>query len=364
MVNLLNELENFGEFDVSIFAPDSLEFPDLPNLNRLQTNWPTTNPLLRVLWEKFELPNQLAAIGAEVLFCPGGLINTPKIASCKTVTMFRNMIPFDLSVRKKYPLGYMRFRNWQLERAMIKSMKKADLVIFISEFARKVILEIAGEDSIQGVTIPHGLSSHFKIAEGTILPRAHWLPKSEYILYVSIFDVYKSQLEVIRAYHQLKINRNTPEKLILAGHNDSPYGIEVKREISRLGLENNVILPGNIPYLELPAVYQHAKINIFASTCENCPNILLEAMGAGRPILVSNYLPMPEFGGDAVTYFDPKSPTDLAEKITAIIDCPDTLARMAANARNRSRLFDWKKAAYSTWDAIGKIRSAIRLTNH
>jgi glycosyltransferase involved in cell wall biosynthesis len=364
LINLLNELENFGELDVYIFAPDSLELPDFPNLNRLQTNWPTTNPLLRVLWEKFGLPSQLAAIGAEVLFCPGGLINTPKIAGCKTVTMFRNMIPFDLSVRKKYSLGYMRFRNWQLERTMMKSMKKADLVIFISEFARNIIQGKAGEKNIMGVTIPHGLSGHFKIAAGTLLPRPQWLPRSEYLLYVSIFDVYKSQLEVVRAYHQLKLSRNTPEKLILAGYNDSSCGGEVRQEISRLGLVDSVILSGNIPYLELPAVYQYAKINIFASTCENCPNILLEAMGAGRPTLVSEYQPMPEFGGDAVTYFDPKSPMDLAEKLAAIIDCPDTLDAMAVNARNQSLLFDWKKTAVLTWDAIGKLRNTSKLANH
>ena len=34
---------------------------------------------------------------------------------------------------------------------------------------------------------------------------------------------------------------------------------------------------------------------IFASTCENMPNILIEGMSSGLPILCSNYLPMPEF---------------------------------------------------------------------
>ena len=114
------------------------------------------------------------------------------------------------------------------------------------------------------------------------------MPNNDYILYVSIFDIYKNQLEVVRGFSELRKNRPTLEKLVLAGYNDSSYGAEVKREISRLGLEDKVILPGNVPHRELPAVYQHAKINLFASECENCPNILLEAMGAGRPLSSPN----------------------------------------------------------------------------
>ena len=126
------------------------------------------NPFLRVLWERYRLPGRMVALDAEVLFCPGGLINTPMIETVKTVTMFRNMIPFDRSIRSKYPLGYARFRNWLLERSMLKSMKQADLVIFISKYARNVIQNRVGPDDVNGVTIPHGLSNHFKIPDGEV----------------------------------------------------------------------------------------------------------------------------------------------------------------------------------------------------
>ena len=52
----------------------------------------------------------------------------------KTVTMFRNMMPFDRQQRQKYPFGWMRMRNWILERTMLRSMLSADLVIFIDIF--------------------------------------------------------------------------------------------------------------------------------------------------------------------------------------------------------------------------------------
>ncbi len=160
---------------------------------------------------------------------------------------------------------------------------------------------------------------------------------------------------MVRGFQLLKERHGGREKLILPGYNRSPSGLAVKKYIRKVGLEGDVFLPGNIPYRELPAVYQHAKVNIFASECENCPNILLEAMGAGRPTLVSDRKPMPEFGGEAVKYFDPTSPEDFAEKISALIDNPDVMNEFAEKARKQSQLFDWEKTATLTWVAMREV---------
>lgn len=52
---------------------------------------------------------------------------------------------------------------------------------------------------------------------------------------------------------------------------------------------------------------------------------------------------------------------DLAEKLAAIIDCPDTLDIMAASARKQSLLFDWEKTAILTWTAIRQLHNASKL---
>jgi len=122
-----------------------------------------------------------------------------------------------------------------------------------------------------------------------------------------------------------------------------------------LGLQNDIIVPGKIPYTELPGVYYYAKLNIFASECENCPNILLEALGAGRPLIVSNREPMPEFGGDAAVYFDASSPSDLADKISAIVDNENKIKQMSLKAMERSRHYDWCKTAGKTWKEIENV---------
>jgi glycosyltransferase involved in cell wall biosynthesis len=231
-------------------------------------------------------------------------------------------------------------------------MQNADLVIFLADFPRRLIESRLKGRLKKAKTIPHGLTECFKIDTAKPPPRPSWLPGNGYLLYVSIFDIYKNQMEVVRAFHCLKQRRQTPEKLLLAGFNSTDYGMRVINEIKRLRMQDDIILPGNIPYEELPSVYYHAKVNIFASECENCPNILLEALGAGRPLIVSDRPPMPEFGGDAVIYFDPSSPDDLADKISSFIDDPELVSKLSMQAKARSFTYDWGNTARLTWKAI------------
>jgi len=356
IVNLLRHFDDSYNSEVFIFLPDYVQIPEHPGIKRMTTGWPTENPVLRAFWERFVFGKILANLKPDVLFCPGGLINTIPPEGCKTVTMSQNMIPFDVRQRKRYPLGWERFRNWLLEGGMSRSMLKADLVIFISDYAQKAVQKFLGNRIKNTVTIPHGLEEKFKILNNA-LPHPGWLPEKEYFLYVSALDVYRNQLEVVRGFALFKKVKTTPEVLVLVGHNDSSYGRQVREEIKKLGLEKDVILTGNIPHDELPAGYGNAKAIIFASECENCPNILLESMGAGRPVICSDRLPMPEFGGEAVLYFDPSSPRDLSEKLVSLAEHPPVVEELAAKARERALGYDWGKTARSTWNAILKLHS-------
>ena len=94
------------------------------------------------------------------------------------------------------------------------------------------------------------------------------------------------------------------------------------------------------------------EINLFASECENCPNILLEAMASGRPVICSNDPPMPEFGQDAVLYFNPRDPAQLTDQLTGLLDDPDRQAQYGAKAKRRSTDFRVDDAMRRTWESL------------
>jgi glycosyltransferase involved in cell wall biosynthesis len=354
VTNLLDHLPRCAPIAIYVLAPDTLTLPsDDPRIRRIPVRWPLQSPFLRAVWEKFRLPALLSQLRADVLFCPGGIIGSRVPRGCKTVTMFRNMIPFSDVQNRRYRPGYMRLRNFLLKRAFLRSMGSADLVIFLSDYARTTIEAHLGDRLGNAVTIPHGLARTFRRPDTPPNPsRARMLPLEGYLLYVSTLDYYKAQIEVVKAFALLREKRVTKEKLVLVGPEYPEYGQAVRKTIADLRLQDSVLLTGAVPHAEMPEIYRNSIVNIFASECENCPNILIEALSSGRPVLSSHYPPMPEFGGDAALYFDPRSPDDLAEKLAALLVDPPRMKDLAARAENRSQLFDWESCAQRTWQSI------------
>ncbi len=355
LFNHLRYLPQDGSFDVTLLVGPSFKSPTpIPGVRFIQAARWLENPLIRSIWERFRLPVLLKQVGVEVLFCPGGIVNTRPPKGCRVVTMFRNMIPFDKTQRQRYPLGYMRLRNWVLARVMVRSMLNADLVIFISQYAKSVIERELGGSLGHAVVIPHGVADEFRRDLHPDLPRPTWLPSGDYLLYVSSVDVYKAQLEVVQAFAYLDpLKRDL--HLLLVGPEQEFYSDRVRREISRLRLDSQIHLVGKVPYLELPALYQHARINIFASECENCPNILLEALASGRAVVCSSRRPMPEFGGNAVLYFDPTDPVALSDCLRQLLDDEVRAASLARAACLQAQQFSWQRSAMDTWRAIAAL---------
>jgi glycosyltransferase involved in cell wall biosynthesis len=358
LLNLLRYLPDELDFEVVLLAPDSLVIDSIDKkITRIPAPRNVENPLIRAMWEKLYLSRLLERTGAELLFCPGGIIGAAVPAGKKSATMFRNMLPFDKAQGRKFPLGYMRARHWMLKKVMLRSMQKADLVIFVSNYAQQVIQKECVKPLKRSAVIPHGVSAAFRCEATPRAARPAWLPMEKYLLYVSTLDFYKSQVEVVRAYHLLKQRRTTSEKLVLVGKESPQYGCRVRKEIQRFGLVNDVLIQGHVPYSQMPAVYQNAVANIFASQCENCPNILIEAMAAGRPVIVSNRPPMPEFGGQAVLYFDPDSPEDLAARLAQVLEDSAIQTDLSHTAEEWSRRFDWQQSAETTWRELKKLTS-------
>lgn len=351
--NVLDRTPERNDLCIYILCDDSLRLPSgRSNIHRVKPRWPTKQPLSRTIWEYLWLPGLLRRLDIDVLFCPGGLVSRWLPVSCKTITMFRNMLPFVPSLHARYSWSWARLRLWILAKILLGSIQRADHAIFISEHGRQVIEGLTPTPLKGTSVIYHGLGERFKTSDREGMDPPVVAAGNEYLAYVSIFDYYKNQVEVVRAFDLVKRSRPTREKLLLVGPDHSPYSALVRREIRDLGLDGDVVVTGSVPYEDLPDLYAHAKLNVFASDCENCPNVMLEAMGSGRPLLVSAKPPMPEFGGDAVLYFNPANPEDIAAKILEVIDDPQRQRQLGALAAERVENFSWRETTRQTWAVI------------
>lgn len=355
--NLLLNAPQSESWKIYLLCPDNFDLTNMPpNVKRINIDKRLDNPFRRAIWELINLAKLSSEVSADVLFCPGGLLpsgNFPK--GLKTVVTFQNMLPFDKDQRKRYGYGYRWFRDILLERGLASAMRKADLVIFISNYARDFILHRLGELSGKNVIIPHGIDACFLQESHKALQDTPDDSSEEYFLYVSYVDFYKSQIEVVNAYAKVREKTNTKTLLILAGAENPIYGRLLRDEIQKLNLNHAVKLLGSVPHEELPVLYQNAKINLFASCTENCPNILLELMASGRPALVSDRGPMPEFASDTVTYFDPDNIEQLVERWVILLSDTELASKLAKAAKQHVSYMRWRKTAKSTWGAIESL---------
>jgi glycosyltransferase involved in cell wall biosynthesis len=354
--NLLKFFPDSKYLKVTILASKDFDLVEERNgLYIERISFPVHNPFLRVFWEVFMLPFYLRKSHIDIFFCPGGTIPKFGFGKWKTVTMFRNMIPFDLEQRKKYPLGFMRLRNWLLSKVLLSSMESAELVIFISMYARQLIEKLSKNGIKKAVTIPHGVSDDFRNVGKILKKRPSYFPNQDYIVYPSIIDVYKSQKEVVKAIAILRDQGVIMPMVLFTGEIYGNYGEEVRQLIKDYGLKQQVIIFGPVKYVDMPLLYHFADFVIFASSSENCPNILLEALASSRAVLCSNKMPMPEFAADAVEYFDPDDPLSIAEKIRFFLNNPDYISQLERMAAAQSEHYHWYLSAEKTWRHLAHL---------
>lgn len=358
--NLLCYAKDFPDIKVYVFAPPGFShLYALPTVEVIPCCFPAKSILHRTLWERWKMPVLLRNLKADLLFCPGGTINSSPPPGCLTAVVFQNMLVFDIHNRHRFPIGYGRLRLTLLERISRRNFKVVDLLIFVSEYAKNVVDAKVPDRKGSSVVIPYGLGETFQTAVKKNVPRLESLPKEDYLLYVSVIDAFKAQIEVVRAYNLLCQKRDTKEKLFLVGPEYVPYGRLVRKEIRRLELEDKVIITGSIPYADMPSVYHNAKAHIFASACENCPNVVLESLGSGRPLFLSNRPPMPEVAGDSAVYFDPYKPEELADLLSRYLDDEQWTKEMGRRAFKRSLPYSWETTARKTFQAFEDLFKTV-----
>jgi alpha-1,3-rhamnosyl/mannosyltransferase len=76
--------------------------------------------------------------------------------------------------------------------------------------------------------------------------------------------------------------------------------------------------------------------------------IVLEAMARGCAAVLARAGALPEVGGEAALYFEPRDVGELCERLRLVVGSREERDRLAAAGRVRARLFSWERAAAAT----------------
>lgn len=302
--------------------------------------------LLRSMWQYLRLSQAARDEACDVLFVPGGSYAGNFHPA---VTMSQNLLPFEMPELRRYGWSLRALKFLMLRLTQSRSFKRTDGVVFLTEYARDVVLNVTGKLRGEICVIPHGLNPRFDAAPKLQRDIADYNDDRPYrVLYVSIVDQYKHQWHLVEAVAALR-KQGLPIRLDLIGPAYPPALKRLNETIARVDAERRwVHYHGAVPFDELHHYYAQADLGVFASSCENMPNILLETMASGLPVACANRGPMPEMLVEAGVYFDPERPNDIARALRELIESPRQRTELAQASYQRARQFSWQRCADET----------------
>ena len=313
------------------------------------------NLLGRVLWQIFLLSGAAKAAQCDVLLIPGGSY----VGSFHpVVSMSQNLFPFEWEMIAKSGFSVRTLKFIMLRWAQSFTFKRSDGVIFLTEYAKRVVLKVTGPLSGKTEVIAHGLNSRFDYQPKPQLPIEQYSQDHPYrLLYVSTVDVYKNQLELIEAVQLLR-QKGYPLTLTLIGPNEPP-ALAALQQLQQYVDPHARWLEylGALPYKSLYLEYQKADLGVFASRCETFGMTVLEKMSVGLPIACSRESSMHEILRDAGIYFDPTDPQSIAEAIEQYLLSPKLRDELQQRARVLAQQYTWARCAGQTISFLREIAS-------
>lgn len=284
-----------NKYDVCVLLPRGKLLLSLPE--SIQTK--TLGWFQGHVWEQIMLPIYLYLKGNPLLFSFSGL---------SPIFYFNSFLTIhDLSFRYEKRWFNWKYRWWYSFSYYILS-RTCRGIITVSKFSKDEIIKYfphtEGKIFVVYNTIPNVSE---KIKE-TGQDR-----KGNYILAVSSLDPRKNFDSLVLAFSLLQQNDYT---LKIVG---AKYSVFHNSRIESIISNNKVTFLGYVTDNELEILYQNAAFFIYPSLYEGFGIPPLEAMSYGCPVLCSDIPSINEICSDAVTYFDPSSVPDIAEKMNMLI---------------------------------------------
>jgi glycosyltransferase involved in cell wall biosynthesis len=142
----------------------------------------------------------------------------------------------------------------------------------------------------------------------------------------------KGHVDLVAAFgHLAQQQPGTSICLLLVG--EGPERRRIEALTKSLDGNHRVLLPGHVPNLR--AYYAMADLMVLPSHSEGSPNVLLEAMAAGLPIVATRVGGVPEIvcHGQTAILVEPRKPRALAHGIGMLLSDRSLAKQLGANAR-------------------------------
>jgi glycosyltransferase involved in cell wall biosynthesis/SAM-dependent methyltransferase len=240
-----------------------------------------------------------------------------------------------------YPEFFDEAERHARRAAFQRAVRTAEHIVTPSTYVRNAVLEHADVARAQVTPISHGFAKH-RLADPSeryiseVLAK-YELQRGRYFIYPANFWPHKNHPMLLVAFGQFCRRRPDMDvRLVLTGAS-RPDARLVREGATRMHLADRVVLPGYVPDTELGALMAGALALVFPSLYEGFGMPVIEAFSAGCPVACSSVTSLPEVGGDAALYFDPRKPDAIAEALERLATSPELRADLVRRGHARVR---------------------------
>jgi len=195
----------------------------------------------------------------------------------------------------------IRAAGYRLHRPQLRWMlERADRVVAVSDYLKRAA-EGLGIPGARVRVIRNGVDkTRFAPMDRAEARRRCGLPTDRPILLtVGGVEAHKGQHTVVESLPELL--RHHPDLLYVlvgAGHKGDSFERDLRRSVERLGLGEHVLFAGRRPHAELSPWFAAADLFVLLTKSEGWPNVILESLACGLPVVATRVGGVPEIARD------------------------------------------------------------------
>jgi alpha-1,3-rhamnosyl/mannosyltransferase len=243
----------------------------------------------------------------------------------------------------------LEFESPRKKLQMARVFARADLIFSVSQFNSDRLCEAFPACRDRVVYVPNAADDLFFEAasaqERAAVRQDLGLPEGmPYLLSVANFQPRKNLVRLVHAAARLAEVERGEMALVLIGTGAQEETGALRATVNEIRNGAVVRMPGYRQGTELRAAYAEATALVFPSLCESFGIPAVEAMAQGLPVALAASTALPEIGGAAGWYFDPRAEAAITGVLRDLLDHAQERARRAALGREIASRYRWQAA--------------------
>lgn len=333
LISSLLEIDRANEYFLFYDSPSHLG--RYPSAKEIYLRIPS-----KLLWDHLGVPYLTRKYGIDVLFCPKNVV--PNLVRCKTVVAVLDLTHF------KFPKEYRWTDKCYMRLFVPSSVKKADMVIAISQNTRRDIIQTFDIEPDKVVAIPLAPDKKYRQITDENLKkevRERYGLYSPYIFFPGALSPRKNIVTLVKALGEIK--DKIPHKLVFTAGKSWKDSV-VYKTIKELGLSDRVVTLGHVKDSDMPVLYAIADLLVYPSIYEGFGLPAIEAMACGCPVISSNSSSLPEVVEDSAITVDAMDVKGLSDAICRVLTDGVLREELIRKGFVQAGKFSWERTAGET----------------